>query len=170
MIPNSVTPTSTTSPSASSIPFSLICFHVDFTFEFKSGLIHVRIICSHNYPILKVKSSHLIQSCKPWTVRTQRILRHTWIDSLAIPSFNPMTRTLTVALSVTISPFTHFKMKFIGFRRCLGRTMSRRSSGRSRWCNRCRRWLRWSRRNEWWRIFSRRRTCPWLKSENCQQS
>ena len=69
MIPNSVTPASTTSPSASSIPFTFIWFHIDFTFEFKSGLIHVRIICSDNFTILKIKLSRVIQLRNPWTVR-----------------------------------------------------------------------------------------------------
>ena len=167
MIPNSVAPASTTSPSASSIPFTFIWFHIDFTFEFKSGLIHVRIICSDNFTILKIKLSRVIQLRNPWTVRTPEIFIHTWVDSLAIPSFDPMTRTLTVALTMTIPPFTHFKVKFIRFRRCLGRSLGRCSSVRSRWFHWSRRWLRWSCGNKWWRIFSRRRACPRLKSKNC---
>ena len=59
MIPNSVTPLPGTSPSASSIPFTLMCFNIDFTFEFKSGLIHVRIERFDNNTILKI----FIKSC-----------------------------------------------------------------------------------------------------------
>ena len=61
MIPNSVTPLPGTSPSASSIPFTLMCFNIDFTFEFKSGLIHVGIERFDNNTILKNKVSHVIE-------------------------------------------------------------------------------------------------------------
>ena len=164
MIPNSITPASTTSPSASSIPFTFIWFHIDFTFEFKSGLIYVRIIRFDNNTILKVKLSHVIQLSNPRTVRTPDIFRRTWLDSLAIPGLDPMTRALTISLTMPISPFTHFKMKLIGFRSCLSRSSSRRSW----WFHRGRRWLSWCRRNKWRRIFSRRRACPRLKSGNCE--